>query len=163
MQSLILDYIFLFNWHYCIEIGFHSDIEEGFFVFFLSTKPTYIDHDWFIKAKKGVKHPRGWILMQGTVHNSGTRALTSFDPKVCLSNFYLLNILTLNLETHFRHSGVRTLPMGPLPMTLWGICSQVCVVLGWDLSLNLVLRAQVWSRIKGKGRVKKKKKRNTNV
>ena len=31
MQSLILHYIFLFNWHYCVEICFHFDIKEGFF------------------------------------------------------------------------------------------------------------------------------------
>ena len=53
MESLIFHYIFVFNWHYCVEICFHFDIEEGFFVFFLSKKPTYIDHDWFIKAIKG--------------------------------------------------------------------------------------------------------------
>ena len=67
MQSLIFHYIFLFNWHKCVEICFDFDIKEGFFVIFLVKKANLI-WPWLIyKSNKRVTHPRGWILMQGTV------------------------------------------------------------------------------------------------
>ena len=67
MQTRILHYIFLFNWHYSVEICFHFDVKEGFFVNFVVEKAD-LYWLWLIyKSNKRIKHPRGLILTGGTV------------------------------------------------------------------------------------------------
>lgn len=54
MQSLILLYIFLINWHYFVEICFHIDIKEVFFF-------AYLLFDIYKSNEMG-KQLGGWIL-----------------------------------------------------------------------------------------------------
>ena len=56
---IILLYIFLINWHYFVEICFHSDIIEFFVIFF---SQTFIDHDSIYKSNKRSEQLRGWIV-----------------------------------------------------------------------------------------------------
>lgn len=79
MQAIIFHCTFLFHWHHFVEFCFRVDT-EGFFLANFCVRKGRFCWPWGIhEGSKRDKHPKGWILLRGTV--SGAAVLDTWHRR----------------------------------------------------------------------------------